>query len=126
MIIITYTGLCIILISVIMNLIEVRRFLKVLSITNKHTNTFKGKIYYIPRLIKNLYLLAPIIPDIIGYIAGAAVGLGQGFYAFILTAGGTCFLTMGLKFMLWLNRCRTTEPITYEEEIATLKQGWQS
>ena len=105
MVIILYTGIGFILISVIVNLLELRRFFKSLAILNQNIKGFANKMLYPFRFCKYcLPKLTPIIPDVIAFTVGGMVGLNGGFYGFILGTAGSCILTLGIKCMLFFFR----------------------
>jgi hypothetical protein len=121
MVIILYTGIFFILVSVVVNLIEIKKFLRALNILNMCTRTGGDRVKYLPRLIGLLPMLSPIIPDVIAFIIGGSVGLNAGFYGFILGTAASSILTLGIKFMLWLNRSKD-DSFDYKTQIANLRR----
>ena len=124
MIIILYTGLTFILLSVIVNLIELKKFLKALSLLNSCSVTVRDRILYPVRLVRLFPLLTPLLPDLIAFCLAAWAGLsGGGFYTFILTMGGSCILTLGIKFFMKVFKPKG-ETKDFNSEYSKLKASW--
>lgn len=122
MIIIMCVGLFFIILAAIVNLIEIRKFLKALNLLNEHTKTTKDRLIYIPRLFKILPLLSPLIPDTICVTLALLAGIGGGMMLSILTLGGTCIVTLGIKLFMRLNKSKNPPERDFDTELALLKQ----
>jgi hypothetical protein len=120
MITILIIGIFFIALSGIVNLMEIKKFLKALNILNKYTITTKDKILYLPRLISLLPLLAPVIPDLIFISLGGVIGLGGGLLGGIISMGGTCLLTLSIKLFMHLNKQNQSHHISYQDAIKSI------
>lgn len=100
MVAIILIGLFFILLSGIVNIIESMKFFKALNVLNKHTKTFKDKMLYPFRLIGLLPLLWRIIPDVLFMGLAGTIGLGGGVMGSVIAMGGTCLLTLLVKWAL--------------------------
>jgi hypothetical protein len=121
MVIIMCVGLFFIILAAIVNLIEIRRFLKALNLLNECTRTTKDRILYLPRLLKIIPMLKPLIPDTICIGLALLAGVGGGMMLSILTLGGTCIVTLGIKLFMYLNKNQTKERRTdFDTELARM------
>lgn len=121
MIIIMCTGLFFILLSAIVNLIEIQKFLKALNMLNSCTKTIMDRVLYPYRLLRLFPLLSPLVPDIICVSLALLAGIGGGMMLSILTVGGTCIITLGIKLFMRLNKKETIASPNFEVEYAKLK-----
>ena len=120
MVVILYTGIGFILLSVIVNLIELKRFFRSLAILNKNSYGFGGKMAYPFRFFKHCFpKLAPILPDVVAFIIGGSLGLNAGFYGFILGTAASCILTLGIKLMLWVFK-KQSDNGSFKEQMASI------
>lgn len=120
MLILALVGLFFILLSGIMNAIELRRFFKALNLLNQCTITMKDKIIYPIRLVKISKYLTPVIPDLILMALSGSVGLGGGVIGFIISMGGTCFVTICIKIALKLNKYKGSSVKDFNSELAKI------
>jgi len=111
-------GLTFIAISGIMNAIELKKFFKALNLLNQCTITMKDKILYPIRLVKISKYLTPVIPDLILMALSGGVGLGGGVLGFIISMGGTCFVTICIKIALKLNKHKGSKD--FNRELANI------
>jgi hypothetical protein len=116
-------GIILIAISAVVNLIEIRKFIKALQLLNHCTVTIKDKIAYPIRLIKLTVLLSPVVLDLIIIGAGTGVGLGKGPTGFVLGLAASCFITLGIKIMFFLFKPKT-EGKDFNTEYSKLKTSW--
>lgn len=100
MVVLACIGLFFIVLSGIVNAIQLRKFFVALNRLNQRTRTVGDKLAYLFRFIGILPLAAPLIPDIILMAAGGMVGLGGGVLGFIIGIGGTCMVTIIIKIAM--------------------------
>ena len=108
MLTIALVGLFFILLSGIINAVELKKFFKALNILNACTISMKDKVLYPIRLVKIMKYLTPVIPDLILMILGGGVGLSGGVLGFIISMGGTCALTLIIKATIKLCKPKHT------------------
>lgn len=94
-------GLFFIALSGIVNLIEIRKFVRAFALLNLCSTTVKDKCKYPFRLFRIAFLLSPIGLDILIIGTGTTVGLGNGPTGFIIGLAGSCVITLGIKFLYW-------------------------
>lgn len=94
-----YVGIALILISGIVNLIEIRKFIIALRLLNHCTITIMDKAKYPFRLFRIAFLLSPIGLDVIIIALGGLAGLGNGTLGFVLGLAASCTITLGVKIM---------------------------
>lgn len=124
MVTIMCVGLFFIILAAVVNLIELQKFLKALALLNECTITSRDKLSYIFRFIRLLPMLSPLIPDAVCVSMCAIVGFSGGLMVGILTLGGTCIVTLGIKFFLWLFRPKNSNSRDFNREFVALKQSW--
>jgi hypothetical protein len=120
MVLLAMIGLVFIVISGIINVMELKKFFAALGILNACTRSIKDKCLYPFRLITLLPMLAPLIPDVILMSVGGAVGLGGGPLGAIIGIGGTCMVTLIIKIALKAAKPKE-EVRSYTQEIARLR-----
>jgi hypothetical protein len=120
MIIIMCVGLFFIVLAAVVNLIEIRKFLNALNLLNACTRTTKDRILYLSRLIRILPMLKPLIPDIICVTLALIAGVGGGMMLSILTLGGTCILTLGIKLSMFLSKNKQPIRADFDTELAKM------
>lgn len=110
-------GLVFILISGIINVIELNKFFKALGVLNACTNSIGDRILYPFRLVKISRYLTPLIPDIVMMSAGGMVGLGGGVLGAIIGIGGTCMITLMIKIALKATKPKSISSYEFEKEL---------
>lgn len=111
MVMLACIGLFFIVLSGIVNALELRKFFVALATLNMRTTTVTARILYPIRLIKLLPTLAPLIPDVIMMMTGGMVGLGGGVLGFIIGIGGTCCITLIIKFFMKLAKAEARRKV---------------
>ena len=99
-----YLGLGFIILSGLINAMQLRRFFKALSVLNSYTKTINDKLLYPYRFLSLLPLLSPLIPDLAMMTLGGAVGLSGGVSGFIISMGGTCAVTLIMKLVMTMSK----------------------
>lgn len=97
MLVLCLIGLFFIVLSGIINAIELRRFFRALAQLNATTVTTIEKIQYPVKFIAISRYLAPLIPDVILMSLAGTIGLGGGVVGSIVAMGGTCMVTLIIK-----------------------------
>jgi len=100
MVMLACIGLFFIVLSGIINAIELRKFFKALAILNQCTISFADKMAYPFRFLSICRFLGPLIPDVTLMSAAGAIGLGGGVLGSIIAIGGTCMVTLTIKIAL--------------------------
>ncbi len=96
-------GLFFIVLSGIVNIIELKPFFRELAQLNANTTRFGDKMLYPFRFIGNcLPKMAPIIPDVILIALGGGIGFGNGVTGGIIGIGGSCLIALLIKAALWM------------------------
>jgi hypothetical protein len=98
-------GIGVILLSIVINIVQVQPGLKALAELNETTYSFSDKMLYPFRFICIMpKLLGPILLDIIVVGIGGSVGLGGGVIGFIIGMSASCLLSMAIKLSLAINK----------------------
>jgi len=97
MLVLCLVGLGFIVLSGVVNAIELRKFFKALAALNGSTNSFIERLAYPFRFVAISRYLAPLIPDIILMSAAGAIGLGGGVLGSIIAIGGSCCVCLIIK-----------------------------
>ena len=100
MVMLAMIGLFFIILSGIVNAIELKPFFKGLAALNYRTVSLWDKILYPLRFLSLTPHLTPLIPDIILMSAGGMIGLGGGVLGAIIGIGGTCMVTLIIKIAM--------------------------
>lgn len=120
MVVLACIGLFFIVLSGIINAIELKKFFRALAILNNNTKTIGDKCMYPIRLISITRFAAPLIPDAILMIGAGSIGLGGGVLGSIIAVGGTCMVTLIIKAALKSARKGIIPSRNYEEAMAKL------
>lgn len=101
MVVLAMIGLFFIVLSGIINAIQLKRFFRELHVLNSCTVSLWDRIIWLPRFVTNCVpKLVCLIPDILLMGLGGMVGLGGGVLGFIIGIGGTCAVTIIIKIAM--------------------------
>jgi len=117
MVLLACIGLFFIVLSGVINAIELRKFFKALAILNRYSVSVADKFMWPFRLIKISRYLLPLLPDVILMTGAGAIGLGGGVLGSIIAVGGTCMVTLIIKIALKMGR-RGIKGMSYQEAMS--------
>ncbi len=117
MVMLACIGLFFIVLSGVINAIELKKFFKALAILNKYSVTVGDKFLWPFRFIAISRYLLPLLPDVILMTGAGMIGLGGGVLGSIIAVGGTCMVTLIIKIALRMGR-KGIEGHTYREAMS--------
>lgn len=120
MVMLACIGLFFIVLSGIINALELKKFFKALAILNQHSITIGDKFMYPFRLISISRYLLPLLPDVILMSGAGAIGLGGGVLGSIIAVGGTCMVTLIIKIALKSAKKGINKSPSYNEAISQI------
>jgi hypothetical protein len=107
-------GIGVILLSIVINILQVQPGLKALAQLNASTYGWGDRMLYPFRFICIApKLFGPILLDIIIVGIGGTVGLGGGVMGFILGMSASCLLSMAIKLSMWINKRAQQKEVNY-------------